>query len=125
MGMMLARNACHNEAKQKLVLGLINDPALKSFGSSPGHPMGAGLDLPELYGEVDWFRVEQEKVLEGFLKSLDIDPQEEIAALDKEGKEKTFKTFTVAFFFLNKTHRLPYPHKTPHPTHSITLPLPA
>ncbi|GMI19745.1 hypothetical protein TeGR_g10273 [Tetraparma gracilis] len=96
LGMMQARNACREVAKLELLLGLLNDPALKSFGGSPGHPEGAGADLTELHERAGWFRVELEKVIEGFLRSLGIDPQMEIKALDEEGKEKTFKAFTMA-----------------------------
>ncbi|GMI23141.1 hypothetical protein TeGR_g9652 [Tetraparma gracilis] len=96
LGMMQARDACREVAMLELLLGLMNDPALESFGGSPGHPEGAGADLTELHERAGWFRVELEKVIEGFLRSLDIDPQTEIKALDEEGKEKTFKAFTMA-----------------------------
>jgi hypothetical protein len=96
LGMMQARNACREVAMLELLLKLMNDPALKSFGGSPGHPEGAGADLTELHEKAGWFRVELEKMIKGFLRRLDIDPQTEIKALDEEGKEKVFKAFTMA-----------------------------
>ncbi|GMI35753.1 hypothetical protein TeGR_g11490 [Tetraparma gracilis] len=95
LGMMQARNACREVATKELLLGLLNDPALKSFGGSPGHPEGAGADLAELHEKAGWFRVELEKVIEDFLWSLDIEPQTEIKVLDEEEKEKMYKAFTM------------------------------
>ena len=96
LGMMQARDACREVATRELMLNLMNEEVLKSFGSSPGQPEGAGADLAELHERAGWFRVELDKLIEGFLRSLDIDPQMEIKAPDEGGKEKVFKAFTMA-----------------------------
>ncbi|GMI35440.1 hypothetical protein TeGR_g1209 [Tetraparma gracilis] len=74
----------------------MNEEVLKSFGSSPGQPEGAGADLAELHEKAGSFVVELEKKIKGFMRRLDIDPLTEIKALDEEGKEKVFKAFTMA-----------------------------
>ena len=60
LGMMQARDACREVATRELMLNLMNEEVLKSFGSSPGQPEGAGADLAELHEKAGSFMVELE-----------------------------------------------------------------